>query len=95
MVPQAGPCGFRTPRVSFPDARFLYSLGALAVPAFSKAGRVELGVCGSADDFVKADKWGFDYYEPCAAAIAAMSDTGVRRLSRPTPGIAPPLPQLQ
>jgi D-psicose/D-tagatose/L-ribulose 3-epimerase len=52
----------------------LYSLGALAVPAFSKAGRVELGVCGSPDDFVKAEKWGFDYYEPGAAAIAAMSD---------------------
>lgn len=52
----------------------LYSLGALAAPAFSKAGRVELGVCGSPDDFVKADKWGFDYYEPGAAAIAAMND---------------------
>jgi D-psicose/D-tagatose/L-ribulose 3-epimerase len=52
----------------------LYSLGALAVPAFAKAGNVELGVCGQPDDFVKAEKWGFDYYEPGAAAIAQMSD---------------------
>jgi sugar phosphate isomerase/epimerase len=53
----------------------LYSLGALAVPAFAKAGNVELGVCGAANDFVKAEKWGFDYYEPSAAAIAAMSES--------------------
>jgi D-psicose/D-tagatose/L-ribulose 3-epimerase len=52
----------------------LGSLGALAIPAFGKAGRVELGVCGSPDDFAKAEKWGFDYYEPSAAATAAMSD---------------------
>jgi D-psicose/D-tagatose/L-ribulose 3-epimerase len=52
----------------------LCSLSALAVPAFSKAGRVELGVCGRPEDFVKADTWGFDYYEPGAAAIAEMSD---------------------
>ena len=45
------------------------------MPAFAKAGRVELGVCGAANDFVKAEKWGFDYYEPSAAVIAAMSDT--------------------
>jgi sugar phosphate isomerase/epimerase len=53
----------------------LYTLSALALPAIAKAGRVELGVCGSPDDFAKAEKWGFDYYEPGAAAIAAMTDS--------------------
>ena len=53
----------------------LYTLSALALPAIAKAGRVELGVCGSPDDFAKAEKWGFDYYEPGAAAITAMTDS--------------------
>jgi len=52
----------------------LYSLGALASRALAKAAGVELGVCGSTDNFGEAEKWGFDYYEPGAAAIAAMSD---------------------
>src|SRR5712692_5827578 len=48
----------------------LLSLGAAA---FAKVGRVELGVCGNPDAFAKAEQWGFDYFEPGAAAIAAMS----------------------
>src|SRR6266481_5321139 len=41
---------------------------------FGKVGAVELGVCGPADDFAKAEKWGFDYFEPSAAAIAELSE---------------------
>jgi sugar phosphate isomerase/epimerase len=48
----------------------LFSLGAAA---FAKVGRVELGVCGNPDAFAKAEQWGFDFFEPSAAAIAAMS----------------------
>jgi sugar phosphate isomerase/epimerase len=51
-----------------------------AIPAFAKFGRVELGVCGSADNFEKAEKFGFDYYEPGAAAIAAMTDSAFSSL---------------
>ena len=54
----------------------LLSLGAAALPAPAKTGGVEVGVCGSLDDFSKADRWGFDYIEPPAAAIAALNDAG-------------------
>jgi len=54
--------------------RMMASLaGAAALPAFAKFGGVEIGVCGGAGDFKKAEQAGFDYYEPGAAAIAAMS----------------------
>jgi D-psicose/D-tagatose/L-ribulose 3-epimerase len=53
----------------------LLSAGAAAVNAFAKIGRIELGVCGSPDGFAQAEKWGFDYFEPGAAAIAAMSES--------------------
>src|SRR6266852_3471955 len=49
----------------------LLSLGAAA---FAKVGRVELGVCGNPDAFGKAEQWGFDYFEPSAAAVAAMTE---------------------
>ncbi len=52
----------------------LAGLGAAAVRLPAKVGQVEIGVCGSADDFEKAEQFGFDYYEPSAAAIAVMSD---------------------
>jgi sugar phosphate isomerase/epimerase len=48
--------------------------GAAVSPLLAKFGRVEIGLCGGADNFEKAEKAGFDYYEPGAAAIAAMSD---------------------
>ncbi|MBZ5601956.1 MAG: sugar phosphate isomerase/epimerase [Acidobacteriia bacterium] len=51
----------------------LLSAGALA--ALGKTRGVEFGVCGSAADFSKAEQWGFDYYEPGAASIAAMSES--------------------
>jgi sugar phosphate isomerase/epimerase len=31
-------------------------------------------VCGSIDDFAKAEQFGFDYFEPAAAAVAALSE---------------------
>jgi sugar phosphate isomerase/epimerase len=35
---------------------------------------VEVGVCGTIEEFAKANQWGFDYFEPSAAAVAAISD---------------------
>ena len=52
----------------------LLSLGAAALPAPAKVGQVEIGVCGSVDDFAKAEQYGFDYFEPAVAAVAALSD---------------------
>jgi len=52
----------------------LASLGAAVLPLPAKIGQVEIGVCGSVDDFEKAEQFGFDYYEPAAAAVAALSD---------------------
>jgi D-psicose/D-tagatose/L-ribulose 3-epimerase len=56
----------------------LISAGGAALTAFGpkasgKIGGVELGVCGNADVFSKAEQWGFDYFEPSAAATAAMT----------------------
>jgi D-psicose/D-tagatose/L-ribulose 3-epimerase len=53
---------------------FLLSLGAAALPAQAPAKPVEIGVCGSIDDFDKAGRYGFDYFEPAAAAIASLND---------------------
>jgi len=52
----------------------LAGLGAAVLPLPAKIGQVEIGVCGSIDDFEKAEQFGFDYYEPGVAAIAALSD---------------------
>jgi D-psicose/D-tagatose/L-ribulose 3-epimerase len=50
-------------------------LALLGATAFAKAGgRIQLGVCGNPDAFQKAEQAGFDYYEPGAAAIAAMDE---------------------
>jgi D-psicose/D-tagatose/L-ribulose 3-epimerase len=49
-------------------------LGAAALPALAKGG-IDVGVCGSAENFSKAEQLGFDYYEPGAAAISTMSAT--------------------
>jgi D-psicose/D-tagatose/L-ribulose 3-epimerase len=51
------------------------AVSATAATAWAKAGAVELGVCAGIEDLAKADRWGFDYLEPAAAAIAAMSTT--------------------
>jgi sugar phosphate isomerase/epimerase len=49
-----------------------FVLGSARAPA--KTGTVEIGICANAEDLGKAQKWGFDYLEPSAAAIAALSD---------------------
>lgn len=40
----------------------------------AKFGRVEIGLCGSPDNFEKAERAGFDYYEPGASTIAGMTE---------------------
>jgi D-psicose/D-tagatose/L-ribulose 3-epimerase len=50
------------------------SMGVAALPTFANVGGVEIGVCGSNDDFSKAVSYGFDYYEPSAVAISTLSD---------------------
>jgi sugar phosphate isomerase/epimerase len=52
----------------------LAGLGAAALPAPAKVGQVEIGVCGAVDDFEKAEQFGFDYFEPGVAAVAALSE---------------------
>jgi D-psicose/D-tagatose/L-ribulose 3-epimerase len=42
--------------------------------AFGSSAGIQVGVCAAPGDLDKADRFGFDYLEPPAAAIAAMSD---------------------
>jgi D-psicose/D-tagatose/L-ribulose 3-epimerase len=60
----------------------LLSLSAAALPVFAKTGNVEIGVCGSIENFEKAEKYGFDYYEPAVAAVAALSDQDFSNFSK-------------
>jgi sugar phosphate isomerase/epimerase len=60
----------------------LAGLGAAAVPLRAKVGRVEIGVCGAIDDFEKAEQYGFDYYEPGVAAVAALSEAAFADFAR-------------
>lgn len=60
----------------------LAGLGAAALASPAKTGGVEIGVCGSIDDFEKAEQFGFDYYEPGVAAIAALSDPAFADFAR-------------
>jgi sugar phosphate isomerase/epimerase len=53
--------------------------GLAAAPALCEAGAVELGVCAGIEDLAKAERWGFDYLEPAAAAVAAMSTSEFER----------------
>jgi D-psicose/D-tagatose/L-ribulose 3-epimerase len=53
---------------------FLISAAVSALAAKAESRPVQVGVCGSLDDFPKAVEYGFDYYEPAAAAIAALTD---------------------
>ena len=55
--------------------RELLALGAVALPMPAKIGTIEIGVCGSLEDFEKAAHYGFDYFEPGAAAVAALNDS--------------------
>jgi D-psicose/D-tagatose/L-ribulose 3-epimerase len=51
-----------------------------AAPAISKPGEVAIGVCAGSEDLIKAERWGFDYLEPAAAAIAALSAAEFERV---------------
>lgn len=48
---------------------------ALVAPAFGKMSGIDLGVCGNPKDFSKTAQYGYDYFEPSAASLAAMNDT--------------------
>ena len=52
---------------------------ALCLPAFGRVGKVAIGVCTR--DATSAVKYAFDYIEPSAADIAAMSDDQFREFS--------------
>ena len=52
----------------------------VAAPAKCKSGEVEIGVCAGTEDLTKAERWGFDYLEPAAAAIAALSPAQFERV---------------
>ena len=61
--------------------RFLVNLAATAslaglgvTAAVSKTSPIQVGVCASPRDLENADRFGFDYIEPPAAAVAAMSE---------------------
>src|SRR5579859_5211143 len=59
------------------------SAGVLAArPGVSKTGTVEIGICAGAEDLGKAERWGFDYLEPAAAAIAALNEAEFERVRR-------------
>jgi len=48
---------------------------AASLTAFGKFGTIEIGVCGNPPDFPKTAEYGYDYFEPSAASLAAMTDT--------------------
>jgi sugar phosphate isomerase/epimerase len=74
----AGDDVLNMPRAKPSRRAILSSLGGAAFAAtfkaFAKIGRIELGVCGNPDAFPQAEQWSFDYFEPGAASIAAMSE---------------------
>ncbi len=47
--------------------------GLAITPVLYSVPMVELGVCTGIEDLGKIERWGFDYLEPAAAAIAALS----------------------
>jgi sugar phosphate isomerase/epimerase len=52
------------------------TVGAAALPATAHAGnKVKFGVCTGPATFSKVVQYGFDYIEPAAADVAAMSDS--------------------
>src|SRR5215831_20209724 len=63
------------------DRRTFIAIGgsALAAVALSKTGSLKVGVCTR--DVAGAAKYGFDYIEPAAADIAAMSEEDFQRYS--------------
>ena len=74
----AGTCRDNMPAaVQGPTRRaMLLSAAGAAFAAFTQAKvrGVELGVCGNPDNFLKAEQYGYDYYEPNASVLAGMTD---------------------
>jgi D-psicose/D-tagatose/L-ribulose 3-epimerase len=64
------------PRTLTRRAMMLSTAAAVtSLTAFGKFGKIDLGVCGKPADFAKTAEYGYDYFEPSAAALAAMTDT--------------------
>lgn len=60
--------------------QFLASLGAaIAAKAQARIGNIEIGVCSKCQNFPKVVHYGFDYLEPSAAQVAAMSGADFER----------------
>jgi D-psicose/D-tagatose/L-ribulose 3-epimerase len=52
------------------------TIGVAALPAYARAGgKIKFGVCTGAATFSKVVQYGFDYIEPAAADVAAMSES--------------------
>lgn len=66
--------------MNFSRRQFLMavSAGGLAIPAFADIQGIEIGVCRPAWELDNAIRYGFDYMEPPAAAVSAMSERGFR-----------------
>lgn len=59
----------------FSRRSLLLGLGVAAItPAWASIRGVDIGVCGPVKHFVDAEAYGFDYFEPAVAEIAAMTD---------------------
>jgi D-psicose/D-tagatose/L-ribulose 3-epimerase len=56
------------------DLLLSMTAAAAALPLSAKVGQVDIGICGTNDDLEKAEQFGFDYFEPAAAAVAALSE---------------------
>ncbi|MGH9325107.1 MAG: sugar phosphate isomerase/epimerase family protein [Terriglobia bacterium] len=61
--------------------QFLCGLGAAASgrKALARVGRIQIGVCSRPENFPLAVDYGFDYLEPPAATVAAMSESAFNR----------------
>lgn len=60
------------------------TLGAagLASPAAARIGNIEIGVCTKCENLPKVVHYGFDYIEPAAAEVAAMSEAAYESFNR-------------
>ncbi len=56
--------------------------GPASVPAFGRIGEIEIGVCTKCENFSKVASHGFDYIDPPAAEVGAMSEAGFENFKR-------------
>ena len=61
---------------------FLLAAGAagIAIPALASIEGIQVGVCAPARELDAVARYGFDYIEPSAASVAAMSDSSFQAL---------------